>query len=327
VRAGVDAQLDDYQADLGAAFPMAGGFTSLFSNRIDVTMGMRADAVIQVTPRFEVTPGVRLDFWESKGHSVLGADPRLAARLAVNKDFRLVTAHGLASQPPSFILPGPGFTRDFTGGLQRAWQSSIGVEADLPWDVSGTLTVFRNAFFNMTDALGTAPIPTRGDNFPSNFDQRVDGSSIGLEILLKRRLTRRLGGLISYTLSRSERIIPQGAVASAFDRTHVLNVAGSYDFGRGFRGGTRVVFYTGYPVNPPVPAAGRIPPFGRFDFRFEKRWSIVSGRGWLSLVLEAENAFGAKETLQEQCVSLNTACQSVQIGPVTIPSIGLEGGF
>jgi hypothetical protein len=191
----------------------------------------------------------------------------------------------------------------------------------------GTFTVFRNAFFNMTDTLGTSPVPTGVQDLPSTFDSRVDGSSTGLEILLRRRLTRRLGGLISYTLSRSERFLPHGHVASTFDRTHVLNVAGTYDFGKGFKGGTRVVFYTGYPVDPTNPALGRIPAFGRFDFRFEKRWSIASGRGWLSLVLEAENAFGAKETLQEQCVSLTAPCKSVRIGPVTIPSIGLEGGF
>jgi TonB family protein len=328
VRAGVDAELDGYQADLTAAFGTgAQGFTSLFSDRIDVQMGARVDAVIDLSRSFQLTPGVRFDGYESKGHSALGVDPRLAARLVVNRDVRLVTAHGLASQPPSFILPGPGFTRDFTGGLQHAFQSSLGVEADLPWDVSGTVTVFRDSFFNMTDALGTSSIPTNGNSFPATFDNRVDGSSIGLEALLRRRLTRRLGGLISYTLSRSERILPTGVVPSSFDRTHVLNVAGSYDFGRGFRGGTRVVFYTGFPINPAVPAAGRVPSFGRFDFRVEKRWSVAAGRGWLSLVLEAQNAFGAKETLQEQCISLNAPCQAVQIGPVTIPSIGLEGGL
>ena len=50
--------------------------------------------------------------------------------------------------PPAGLHDGPD------GGLQRSWQSSIGVEADLPWDVTGTLTLFRNAFFDMTDALG-----------------------------------------------------------------------------------------------------------------------------------------------------------------------------
>jgi hypothetical protein len=235
----------------------------------------------------------------------------------------------------------PGLTLDLTGGLQRSWQSSIGIEADLPWDVAGSLTLFRDAFFNMTDALGKSrvctPVDMRGPmgtinmtttcSLVPNLDSRDDGSSIGLEVLLRRRLTRRLGGLISYTLSRSQRTSPQGVVASKYDRTHVLNAAGTYDFGHGYRGGTRIVFYTGTPVEPSRPEVGRIPPFGRFDFRFEKRWSIVSGRAWISLVVEAENAFAAKETIQEQCFSATAPCQVQRIGPVTIPSIGLEGGF
>jgi hypothetical protein len=35
----------------------------------------------------------------------------------------------------------------------------------------------------------------------------------------------------------------------------------------------------------------------------------------------------AKETVQEQCLSTTTPCSATQIGPVSIPSIGLEGGF
>lgn len=44
-------------------------------------------------------------------------------------------------------------------------------------------------------------------------------------------------------------------------------------------------------------------------------------------MLEGLNTFGAKETVQEQCLSLTSSCQSTQIGPVSIPSLGLEGGF
>jgi hypothetical protein len=341
LRAGLDAQLDGYHADLSGGFfgENIPGAAAAFSNRLAVTMGARADAVITVTPRFEVTPGVRVDFYESKGQTAAGVDPRLAARATIIKELRLVTLTALASQPPSFVLPLPGLTLDLDGGLQRSWQSSIGLEADLPWDVSASVTVFRNAFFNMTDALGTEQPPTpvqmtgpdgrMGTGFMrslfSSLTTRVDGSSIGMEVLLRRRLTRRLGALVSYTLSRSERILATGVVPSAYDRTHVMNVAGTYDFGRGYRGSTRIVFYTGTPADPTKPALGRIPPFGRFDFRFEKRWSIVRGRAWIALVLEALNAFAAKETTQERCIK--TPCSYQTIGPVTIPSIGLEGGF
>jgi hypothetical protein len=366
VRAGLDAQLDDYQADLGPAFSNNPGFTSLFPNHTEVTIGVRADAVLEITRRFEVTPGVRLDFFGSHvrglgsaAYSAVAVDPRLAARLEVTRDVRLVTAHGFASQQPSFILPGPGFARPLAGGLQRSFQSSLGVEADLPWDVSATVTAFRDAFFNLTDALGSTSLDTR--NFGGDLASRVNGSSIGLEVMLRRRLTRRLGGLVSYTLSRSERIISFPVVVrqqgvqrvlaggidapSSFDRTHVLNVAGSYDFGRGVRGGTRMLFYTGFPVDNLDPSMGTVPPFLRLDARLEKRWSIVHGRGWVSLVLEGQNVFGAKETVQEtpvmKCLVPNPPkgnCPpgllvptgqyaATQIGPVSIPSIGLEGGF
>ena len=348
LRAGVDGGVDGYGANLssfnsckldsdcnpgqtcnratGQCPTTPGGFSSFFTDHVDGVIGAYLDAKIAITPRLEVTPGVRVDLFTShNAQRAWSVDPRLAARLAVSKDVRLVTATGLATQAPSFILPGPGFTPDLSGGLQQSFQTSLGVEADLPLDVSGTLTFFRNAFFNMNDALGTAAVPTPSANsFPTDFSHRVDGSSIGMEVLLKRRLTRRLGGIVSYTLSRSERILPHAVVLSSFDRTHVLNVAGTYDFGYGIRGGTRIVFYTGYPNTTQT---GRIPSFGRFDARLEKKWRIFSGRGWVSLVLEGLNVFGAKETLQEQCLAPGTGCNAVQIGPVSIPSIGLEGGF
>jgi hypothetical protein len=323
VRAGLDMTMDGYQADLGAAFPDAQGFTSLFSNHLDVAMGARADAVIAITPRFELTPGLRLDLYESRGQNALAVDPRLAARFAVTKQVRLIQAHGLASQPPSFILPGPGFTPPLTGGLQRSFQSSFGVEADLPWDVFGSVVFFRNAFFNMTDALGTSVVPTNGQGFPDHFNGRADGWSMGMEVTLRRRLTRRLGGFISYTLSRSERTVGRITAPSSFDRAHVLNVAGAYDLTHGFKAGTRIMFYTGYPTTD---GQSRLPPFGRFDMRFEKRWSIASGRGWISLVLEMLNTFFAQETVQQSCIP-GEDCKSVRIGPITVPSLGLEGGF
>ena len=331
VRAGVDASIDSYRGDLGPAFADSPGFVSLFPDHLDLAFGARADAVWSVTPTLEVTPGLRFDLYQSEGKVAFSVDPRLAARLAVTPELRLIQAHGLASQPPSFILPGPGFTPGLAGGLQRSFQSSVGVEAELPGEVTGTVTVFRNAFFDMNDALGTSPVPTGESSFSESFDGRAIGSSVGVEVLAKRRLTRRLGGFVSYTLSRSERRVGRSVVASAFDRTHVVNVATSVDLGRGVRAGTRLVLYTGTPVSsleggspPRIVQAGRLPPFFRFDFRVEKRW-VVAKRYFVALVLEVQNAMLAKETLQQQCAG--GTCKPVQIGPVTIPSLGLEAGF
>jgi hypothetical protein len=103
----------------------------------------------------------------------------------------------------------------------------------------------------------------------------------------------------------------------------VLNAALSYDLGGNFRLGTRVVFYTGIPqslnesrdgaARPVYPP--RDPAFFRVDARFEKRWAL-RGTHYVSLVLEWLNASLQKETIGGE-----------PLGPITIPSIGLEGGF
>ena len=52
--------------------------------------------------------------------------------------------------------------------------------------------------------------------------------------MLKRPLTRKLGGIFSYTLSRSVRSHENITSPSAFDHTHVISAALSYDFGNRF---------------------------------------------------------------------------------------------
>ena len=85
---------------------------SLFSNRTDVAMGVRADAVIAVTPRLEVTPGAARRLLRARAAAQTSRRRRRSApRGAPRRHARScasLTALGLASQPPSFILPGPG---------------------------------------------------------------------------------------------------------------------------------------------------------------------------------------------------------------------------
>ena len=165
-------------------------------------------------------------------------------------------AYGVAHQPPSFVVPIPGLTPGkLQGGLQSSWQTSAGVEADLPGETSAKATVFHNAFFKMNDVLG---ISTVGRD--SALDQRADGSAIGFEFYLHRRLNKHLGGYLSYTLSRSIRKLDGYTFPSAFDRTHVASGAIAYDLGRNWRAGTRLVFYTGTPKTSEVRGAIAPPP-------------------------------------------------------------------
>ncbi|MCE7894419.1 MAG: TonB-dependent receptor, partial [Sorangiineae bacterium PRO1] len=151
------------------------------------------------------------------------------------------------------------------------------------------------------------------------------GASYGLELFLKRKMTKKLGGFLSYTLSRSTRSYGERKYVATFDRTHVANAALAYDLGRRWRAGSRVVFYTGLPKPPdPFDGSTRLPPFFRIDLRLEKRWQLTP-TVWISAVAEAMNATLNKEAVQSECTL--AGCEAEEIGPVTIPSIGVEGGF
>jgi TonB family protein len=338
LRAGADATVDSYTADTG---PEPLRLATLFTARLDLTAGLFVDAVIDAGRGVEITPGLRLDLWSSAGNKTLSADPRLAVRVPLGDRVRLVDAVGLTHQMPSFIVPIPGLSiAGLQGGLQRSFQTSTGVEADLPLSFRASASLFYNAFFNLSDPFATTSTPYESglgsDIALSNaLRARMKGSAVGLELHVERKLTERLGGFLSYTLSRSTRYTPLVTFASRSDRTHVLQGALSWNIGLGFRVGARGTLLSGRPLTPfydiAVPSIGstREPPYFRLDARAEKRWTIGK-RGYVSLVLEMLNATLAKEPNGVACVGADLAhlsCKVDSFGPVTIPSIGVEGGL
>lgn len=330
VRAGADAQFDSYSTApkpwSDPDDPATKTYNKAFPGRLDTVLGAWGDVVWKMDRRVELTPGVRFDLFRSGGASAPAVDGRVALRVEVTDHVRLLHAVGLVHQPPSFLLPLPAVAlASLKEGLQTSLQSSAGIEVDLPDATTASITFFDNVFLNMTDALSTLSAdgadPTDVVRTPRSL-----GSGYGMEVYLRRRLTRDVGGFVSYTLSRSARTAGKVTFPSAFDRTHVLNAAVAGNLGRGFRIGTRLTIYTGIPLleergltGGPGPRntskASRDPPTHRLDARLEKRWTFRASR-WISVVLEMVNTMLHKEVIQGQA-----------IGPVAIPSLGVEGGF
>jgi hypothetical protein len=140
------------------------------------------------------------------------------------------------------------------------------------------------------------------------------------------------------TLDGGESLV---TVPSDFDRTHVLNAVLAFDLGRRWRAGARGVFYSGVPYSDlagsvPVPPYNvhRDPPFVRLDVRLEKRWAI-GDRGSMAFVVEGQNVTLSKEanTLGMDCRGTlteeryTTECQRGTVGPITLPSVGVEAFF
>jgi hypothetical protein len=325
VRTGADLEVDGYTADTlrfsDPDNPYTQEYNALFPARTDVAWSARGDVVWKVVPHVEVTPGVRLDLFRSGDASATSVDGRLALNVEALPHVRLLHAIGLAHQPPSFILPLPGLAvGSLQNGLQSAVQSSAGVEVELPKVATATVTLFDDVFLNMSDMLAAQPTAQLTvSELLKPSEPRSLGSAYGIEVYIRRRLTQKLGGFLSYTLSRSIRSAGRYTFPAAFDRTHVLNTALAYDLGRGWRAGGRFTFYTGAPtvssLSAPSSNPPRYPNFYRIDLRVEKRWSLGGSR-WISAVAEGLNV-----TLQSEVVG------GQQVGPITIPSVGIEGGF
>jgi hypothetical protein len=348
-RAGADVVVDSYSADSLPTFAddddVVVRHRAIFDERVDFATGARVDAVLTMVPRMEIVPGIRVDAYGSAEARALAFDPRLGARFAVTDRVRIIHAYGLASQPPSAPITLPGITMSrLRGGLQRAAQTSGAVEVDLPQDFTATAGVFHNAFYDLNDALGTAQIELIDIERTDALLGKSRGSAFGMELGIRRKFSRRVAGLASYTLSHSTRTASGRTFISSYDRPHVLTAAVSVDLGQGWRVGARFVTYSGIPMSPATPAfpeqivgapPARTPAFYRLDARFEKRWSIGK-TGYIAAVFEALNATLSREVTGYECgtaIAIPTqspttpTCSERVIGPISVPSLGVEGGI
>jgi len=336
--------------------------------------------VWRIAPRVELVPGARVDVFASRrangpagtwaSTTVPAFDPRLSVRVILTRAVSWLSSLGLAHQypalrvgaVPAIVMSAPGFPLG-DSQLQTVAQASQGVEVALPADFKLTATGFLSERSGLTDLTAnclqimqeTTPRQTPNSSpapppytCPSN--QPVHSRAFGVELLLRRPLSKRVSGWLSYTLSRSTRdehfITTTGGdalarVANDYDRTHILNAIVACDLGWRWRAGGRFVFMSGAPYsrlsgNVPVPPynAQRDPPFYRVDVRLEKRWRLGQ-QGYLALIAEVQNV-----TLRKEVTPFGLSCQGTEgpqsgtvqcshaaVGPLTIPSLGVEASF
>jgi hypothetical protein len=387
VRGGADAEIDHYALSQGepptdqSGAPQPQVPSSADPPPDNITWGAHADVVWRVAPHVEVVPGIRVDVFDStRANGPSGAqastiipaiDPRLSTRLTITPWLAWLSGIGLSHQYPvlrvgaipAILVSVPGFPAG-DSQLQSAAQASQGVELALPAGFTLTTTGFLSGWLGLTDLTAqciqimpaTSP-PENGSKAtqvpwtcPSN--DPVHGIAYGIEVLLRRALSKRLSGWLSYTLSRSTRvehfITASGGdavanVVSDYDRTHMLNAILAYDLGRRWRAGGRLLFFTGTPYsnmagNVPVPPYNdqRTSPFYRVDVRLEKRWSFAKD-GYIAVIAEGQNVTLSKEmtsyglscrgTQTGPSQGFTTQCTPSSIGPITIPSVGVEASF
>jgi TonB family protein len=333
---GLDTLIDNYSGDLPSPFALSErdyrDAVAFWAPRTDTATGTWASATWHPAKGFELTGTARADFFTSAGKTELGPSPRASMRVPLTGRLAFLGALGIAPQPPVFAIPIPAVGyRGLPGGIAHGYQKSAGAEVDLPLRFLLRAVGFHHTYLNLRDFARNArdldieePQPV-----PSSPAQ-----AYGLELSLTRRLSERLGGFVSYTLSRSEigSTTFEAARVSPFDRTHVFQVGGSVDLGAGWRTSLRFLTYRGWPSDgpgsgPPLSRRGsaeRLPAFVRLDARIEKRWRIRKA-GYISLVLEGLNTTATEEIVGRECDPLG--CRNQTIGPIVVPSFGVEGAL
>lgn len=324
LRAGLDGNVESYEPEIEQQ-PQG---VVTYAARTDTNLGLWSELSLKPRRGFEIVPGFRLDASRSRGSSYAFPEPRLSTRVRVVPKLAWLSGFGFTHQLPTYrvYVPG-GQVGGLELGVQRAYQATQGLELALPSSMYGRATVFHS--WLETKELG------------------LTGRNYGLELFLRRDFAQRLGGFLSYTLSRTERSAGASTWLSSFDRPHVVSAVLGYDLGSGFRVGGRAYYASGrhYTITCPTPDCaalgppgtaapsderyvfeGRVKGFFRLDVRFEKRWRFASG-SFVAATFEWFNALLASETMDRYWDPVNGGLHTQTRSPLTLPSIGVEAGY
>jgi len=327
LRVGGDVSVDDYRTEIDPTITEPERYADLFPSRTDAAGGAFADVVLFPQSQVRVIPGVRADVYSSYGDVMAAADVRLAAEHDLYPWLMARHAFGTAHQAPSFVPNLPGAqVGGLRGALQESIQASSSFDFKLPWEVTLSVGGYANVTTDLSDPIGGSQT---FDFDETSANVRVLGRSVGLETFLKRPLTRRLGGLISYTFSTTLRSDEKISTLAGYDRPHVLNAALTYDLGRHWQASGKVAFASGIPgrritLDGYVFDDDRAPPLARLDVKVAKRWYVSEHFNW-GVYAEVLNATYSPTVTRR--TYLRQGWRNEGTAPIIIPSIGVDAAW
>jgi len=324
LRAGLDTWIDTYSLDIDPSISEPENYLTLFPPRTDVTGGAYVDVVLQPTPELRVIPGVRVDQFTSLGDTRVSVDPRLSAEYQITDRLKAIHAIGVAHQSPNFVPNVPGAqVGGLDGGLQSSLQAEAKYEYAFPFQITSSVAGYINGTAQMTDPVGMSQSFAIDE---TSAQTRVLGRAYGLEFYIKRPLTKRLGGFISYTYSTSLRSLDRIRTRPGYDRPHVFNAAVSYEFDWNVRFSVKFAFASGV-LERHTTADGfvfegrRSRPYVRVDAKLEKRFRPSKHIDW-GLSLEALNATYTSNAAARTCGE--EGCEDQGTAPITFPLLGAD---
>ncbi|HEY5924850.1 MAG TPA: TonB-dependent receptor [Kofleriaceae bacterium] len=300
VRWGIDLQggrLTHFQAGLGHKGDILEQLNG--DTTIDWIDGAMYGATRFQLGRLDLAPGLRLEHYGLSNESVI--DPRLSLSLPLASWLTLKESVGRYHQPPT---PGDVDPNGGNRNLKSSYYDSASLGAEFSDGVlSGSVTGFYSQGFDQgvrtIETFDFSNLGSLGPTFAQLLEKQLGltfyrenigrARNYGIELLLKR-YTKHWFGLVSYTLSRAQRVddpkLGRGWRPFDLDQRHNLNIAGSMVVGK-WRLGGRIQYGTGAPYSPFLgrtddevfvdPYAGRLPDFFQLDVRFDRIWQRCWG--------------------------------------------------
>ena len=325
---------------LGAASVGAGGSDSVVRETAYNRMvpSLYTTLTWRLADQLMLFPGLRLDYWGPQEEATV--DPRLRFIWSITDKTQLKGGVGQYSQGPSAqqtdaLLGNPRI------GIQRSLHTSLAVAHELGWDTTIELTGFYKRLWNLiSPSTLLVSWPDEEQPRPENFANTGTGNVFGGELLLKKQLSDRFYGWLSYTLMRSVRTPAPGEPQQLFDfdQTHILTLIASYDLPLNWRIGARFRLVSGNPYTPieggiadatsgesiPIlgpPNSDRFPTFHQLDLRVDKTW--VYRRIKVTSYLDIQNVYNAENT-EFFSYSYDYQVKRPVLSLPTAPSIGLK---
>lgn len=326
-RAGADMAVDDYTTEIDPTITEPETYLNLYPTRTDMAGGAFLDVVLFPDGFVRVIPGVRGDVYSSMGEVMAAADVRLAAEYDLLPWLSAEHSFGTAHQGPSFIPNIPGVqVGGLRGALQESIQAATSFRFSLPWHIGWRVGAYANVTTDLVDPISETQTFAVDE---TSADRRALGRSVGLWTMLNRPLTRRLGGILSYTYSTTLRSHDQIATIAGFDQPHTLKFALTYDLGRHWQASAKLAFASGIPgrrttLDGYVYDGSRADPTVRLDAKIAKHWYITDHFNW-GIYAEVINATYTGSVTRRTCG--RRGCENEGTAPIILPLIGIDAAW
>lgn len=308
----ITQQKIEFETATGTNFIRYGAFVQtgkrFFDNRLALSGGIRADANSSEN---------------GEGNPLKQLSPRISASYALSQKFNFSSSYGLYYRLPGYtqmaysnaagILINPGKYIGSThaaGGFEYLPNSAFRITLE------GFYKWYDDYPVSITDGISLA---NKGTEFGAIGNEPIiqngKGRAYGLELFLQQKLTKKLFGVLSYTLYRSEFTGLNGKYASAsWDNRHLISYTMGYKLPKNWEVGLKFRYQGAAPYTPfdleqsranylilgtgvlnyTMVNSLRLPAFHSGDIRIDKKWNLK--RTTIDLFLDIQNFYASQST-------------------------------